>query len=186
MLAGLEGVEDLAMTTNGTLLAAYAERLRAAGLQRLNISLDTLDPVKFKEITRGGKLSLVLEGIWAALKAGFEGIKLNCVVQNSSGEEDARAVAAFGAEYGLKVRFIRNMDLANGKFWVVEGGSGGDCEHCNRLRLSSDGQVRPCLFSDIGFSVREMGAEQALLMAIEQKPKSGDTCRTVTFNQVGG
>jgi len=186
MLAGLAGVTDLAMTTNGTLLAQHAESLRDAGLQRLNISLDTLNPAKHKQVTRGGDLRQVLDGIQAALAAGFITIKLNCVVERSSAEADAQAVAAYGSELGLEARFIRRMDLAQGTFWTVEGGSGGDCRICNRLRLSSNGQIRPCLFSDIGFSVRELGARQALLKALAHKPESGNACLNSTFSQVGG
>jgi len=186
MLARLPGVKDLAMTTNGTLLAQHADSLRVAGLHRLNISLDTLNPIKYRQITRGGDLNLVLDGLQAALAAGFRRIKLNCVVENSLEEEDARSVAAFGQKHGLLVRYIRRMDLAKGVFWAVQGGSGGDCRICNRLRLSSNGQVRPCLFSDIGLSVRGLSARQALLKALAHKPESGDICLNTTFSQVGG
>jgi len=186
MLARLDGVADLAMTTNGTLLADLAGPLRAAGLKRVNISLDTLNAHRFRHMTRGGDLHSVIAGIKAAVKAGFEQLKLNCVVLESSAEDDARAVAAFGTQLGIRVRFIRRMDLASGRFWIVEGGSGGDCRVCNKLRLSSDGQVRPCLFSDIGFSVRELGARAALLAATEHKPESGQKCLNAAFYQVGG
>jgi cyclic pyranopterin phosphate synthase len=186
MLAELPGVGDLSMTTNGTLLAKYAEPLRRAGLQRVNVSLDTLDADRYRHLTRGGEIGDVLDGIQAARAAGFMQVKLNCVVRESSSEEDAQAVGAYGASLGVEVRFIRSMDLAGGKFWVVEGGTGGDCSNCNRLRLSSDGLVRPCLFSDIAFSVRELGAEAALLAAIDYKPESGQRCANAAFHQVGG
>jgi cyclic pyranopterin phosphate synthase len=186
MLAALPGVADLALTTNGTLLAELARPLRAAGLRRVNISLDTLDAGRYRLLTRGGALASALAGIQAARAAGLAPIKLNCVVLADSHEEDARAVAAFGAAHGFQVRFIRRMDLAHGQFWVVEGGMGGDCPACDRLRLSSDGLVRPCLFGDAGFSVRELGARAALLAAIEHKPQSGDTCQNAAFYQVGG
>jgi cyclic pyranopterin phosphate synthase len=185
-IARLDGVTDLAMTTNGTLLGKYAGHLRAAGLQRLNISLDTLDAERYRELTRGGELHDVLAGIHAAIAAGFDPIKINCVVEQDSAEKDARAVAAFAGEYGLGVRFIRSMDLALGRFWKVEGGTGGDCTLCDRLRLSSDGLIRPCLFSNIGYSVRDLGAASALLAAIRHKPESGERCLNSSFFRVGG
>jgi len=78
------------------------------------------------------------------------------------------------------------MNLVRGEFWVVEPGGGGDCARCNRLRLSSSGVVRPCLFSDVGFSVRELGPREALVRAIVAKPASGERCSTSTFSLIGG
>ncbi len=186
MLAEIEGITDLAMTTNGILLDEFAVALKQAGLHRLNISLDTLDATLFHETTRGGELQRVLDGIATAQAAGFERIKLNCVVAESAAEPDARAVAGYGAAHGLDVRFIRRMDLVNGKYWVVDGGSGGDCENCNRLRLTSNGMVKPCLFSDMGFSVRQLGAAEALRQAAAFKPESGERCLSAAFSQIGG
>jgi cyclic pyranopterin phosphate synthase len=185
-LAEVPGVADLSMTTNGTLLAQHASGLRAAGLHRVNISLDTTDPDRYRHLTRGGEVSQVLDGINAVLAAGFRQIKLNCVVTESSSETDAQTLRALGRQLGLEVRFIRRMDLAGGVFAPVEGGSGGDCRICNRLRLSSNGQIRPCLFSDLAFSVRELGARESLLRALAHKPESGDVCSNATISQVGG
>lgn len=185
MLAQIEGIRDLAMTTNGIRLAEFASPLAAAGLHRINISLDTLDPARFSQITRGGDLSQVLGGIEAARTAGLEPIKLNCVVRQSQDEPDALAVAEFGRQHGYEVRFIRQMNLAEGRFSVVIGGRGGDCPSCNRLRLSCDGRVRPCLFHDLQFSVREFGATGAMLRAIEAKPKCGGTSRSL-IHAIGG
>ncbi len=173
MLAGIAGIADLAMTTNGLLLADYAAPLRAAGIRRLNISLDAVDAGRFREITRGGDVQLVFAGIKAARQAGFEVIKLNCVINESPDEPDAVAVAAFGREQGLEVRYIRTMDLKSGRFWPVIGGSGGQCDACSRLRLSSDGRIFPCLFSNTSYSIREVGVEAALRLAVENKPQSG-------------
>ena len=186
MIRDIPGVEDLAMTTNGILLDQLAEELVEAGLMRVNISLDTLRPERFFEITRGGDLREVLRGIEAAAKAGLAPIKLNCVVLDSSDEPDARAVAEFGAERGLEVRFIKKMDSATGKFSVVDGGIGGDCPRCNRLRLSASGLVRPCLFSDMGFPVRELGAAEALRRAVENKPQAGGPCSENWIRATGG
>lgn len=181
MLAAIEGFHDLAMTTNGTLLPELAGPLRAAGILRLNISLDTLDPERYRLITRGGDLRQVLAGIDAAMAAGFHPIKLNCVVQESPNEPDATMVAAFARERNLEVRFIRRMDTRTGRFWRVIGGNGGHCAACNRLRVSSNGFVYPCLFSDLCFSVRELGPARALQFAVQGKPASGATSQTQFF-----
>jgi cyclic pyranopterin phosphate synthase len=186
MVASVGGVEDLAMSTNGVLLARFARSLAEAGLHRVNISLDTLDPQRYRDITRLGRLADVLEGIEEAERVGLRPIKLNCVVSKSSDEPDAVAVRRFAASRGLQVRFIRRMNLARGQFWPIEGGEGGNCRGCNRLRLSSDGFIRPCLFDDIAFSTRELGSETALRRAVENKPESGTSSRSNQFFSVGG
>ena len=186
MLAPIPGLRDLAMTTNGLLLAQFAAKLAEAGLRRVNVSLDTLDAARFREITRGGDLRQVLEGIAAADRAGLAPIRLNCVIEEHAGEEDARAVARWGRAKGFEVRFIRRMNLAEGRFLRVQGGAGGDCARCNRLRLSADGFLRPCLFSDLRISVRELGAERALEAAADCKPEAGSLNRTSLMHSIGG
>ncbi len=186
MLSKISGVNDLAMTTNAISLSKHADDLAAAGLNRVNISLDTLRPDAFKHITRGGDIRKVFEGIAAARSAGLTPIKLNCVVSQSSSEPDAREVNKYGQENNLEVRFIKQMNFAEGSFAVVEGGQGGDCPRCNRLRLSSDGLIRPCLFSDLGFSTRELGPSQAIERALAEKPESGGKCSHNWMRAVGG
>lgn len=186
MLAAIAGLEDLAMTTNGLLLAEHADRLAAAGLRRVNVSLDAIDPARYAAVTRGGHVAQALAGIAAARRAGLNPVKINCVVRSSSDEPDAREVAQFAAAEGLEARFIRQMDLATGRFTIVQGGSGGDCPRCNRLRLSSDGLVRPCLFSDLGFSVRQLGAAEALRRAVAEKPEAGTCCTGQRMYVIGG
>lgn len=186
LLAGIPGITDLGMTTNGILLAEHADALAAAGLHRVNVSLDTLDPARYAAITRGGDLRAVLAGIRAARESKLLPVKLNCVVERDANEPDARAVAAFAREHGFEARFIHRMDFASGSFSVVEGGRGGDCPRCNRLRLSANGMVRPCLFSDLGFSVRRLGAEQALRQAVTHKPEAGGPCSSNWIRAVGG
>lgn len=186
MLAQINGINDLAMTTNGILLPKYANDLAKAGLNRVNISLDTLDAEKYHQITRVGKLDDALKGIEEAKEAGLAPIKLNCVVKNSSNEPDAQQVAQFAKENDLQVRFIHEMDLEKGTFNVVEGGEGGNCALCNRLRLTASGDLNPCLFSEIGYNVRELGIEQAYELAIGNKPKSGHTNKKGNFYNIGG
>ena len=186
MLARIDGINDLAMTTNGVLLDQFAQPLKDVGLHRLNISLDSLAPVRYREKTRGGNLADVLRGLDAARAAGFKTIKLNCVIDERADEADAQAVKAFGEKQGYEVRFIRCMDIKNGTFWTVEGGDGGNCSVCNRLRLTSDGKIYPCLFNDIHYSVREVGIEPALRAAAGQKPESGHKSENNTFYAIGG
>jgi cyclic pyranopterin phosphate synthase len=185
-LAGIPGIRDLSLTTNGILLPALAGALKEAGLRRVNISLDTMDPERYREITRCGELEKALGGIDAAETAGLLPIKINCVVDQSSEEPDARAVRSFCERRRFDVRFIRRMDLEAGKYAVVEGGSGGDCTMCNKLRLSGDGQLRPCLFDDLAFSIRELGADAAIERAVAAKPEFGTRCGGYTFNRIGG
>jgi GTP 3',8-cyclase len=185
-LGGIHGIKDLSLTTNGILLAELAQPLRNAGLERVNISLDTMDPAKYREITRCGELEKVMEGIDAAESAGLSPIKINCVVKRSSDEADAQGVRAFCERRGFNVRFIHQMNLEAGEFSVVEGGTGGDCKLCNKIRLSSNGQLKPCLFDDLSFSVRELGAEQAIERALESKPEFGTRCIKYSFNMIGG
>ena len=186
MLAGIGGLKDLSMTTNGVLLKGYAKELKAAGLKRVNISLDSMDPEKYRWITRRGDLRDVLEGIDAAEEAGLLPIKINCVVKGSSGDPDAVRVRAFCEGRKFKVRFIREMNLENGEYAVVEGGTGGDCRICNKLRLSCDGNLRPCLFSDLSFSAKALGAEEAFRRAVDAKPLCGTRSCLGKFNFVGG
>lgn len=186
MIAHTEGVKDLALTTNGILLEQFAEPLAQAGLLRINISLDTLNPEKYKDITRGGDVAQVIKGIHAAQKAGLKPIKINCVVKSNSQEDDALEVRRFCEENGLQGRFIHQMNLADGVFAVVEGGSGGDCSHCNRLRLTSNGMLKPCLFSDMAYSIREHGIENAFTLALNAKPEKGTQNHSNCFNNIGG
>lgn len=186
MIASVNGVKDLSLTTNGIFLDELALPLKEAGLQRVNISLDTLNPEKFKEITRGGDIIRVFRGIEAAREAGLEPVKINCVVYKSSKEDDAQQVKEFCRTNKLQVRFIHQMNLETGEFSVVEGGEGGNCRLCNRLRITANGMVKPCLFDEQEFSVREMGAERALLGALNIKPLNGCLNTKGSFYNIGG
>jgi cyclic pyranopterin phosphate synthase len=185
-IACIEGINDFGLTTNGILLSGFAADLAAAGLHRINVSLDTLDPVKYRAITRGGEIHKVFEGIEAALKAGLTPIKINCVVRQSSDEPDAKEVAEFCLKNGLEARFIHEMSLSEGFFTIVENGHGGDCRNCNRLRLTASGVIRPCLFSDLQFNTRELGIREALEKAVGMKPEKGSVNMNGGFHSIGG
>jgi len=186
MIASVPGIKDLALTTNGLLMQDFALPLAKAGLKRINVSLDTLDPEKFSVLTRGGNLDQVFAGIEAAKRAGLKPIKVNCVIKSDIQEPDALAVRDFCVKMGLEGRFIKQMDLQNGHFEVVNGGSGGDCASCNRLRLTSNGMVKPCLFSNEEFSIRELGVRQAIECALDVKPAKGFKNLHNCFHNIGG
>jgi len=185
-LARIDGIDELTMTTNGMLLEQFAHPLVEAGLGRVNVSLDTTDPHRYRQITRGGDVRMVLAGIEAAQMAGLNPVKLNCVVGEFADPHDVELVRDFGRRNGLIVRAIRLMHFESGCFSVVEGGTGGDCQRCNRLRLSSDGMIRPCLFSDICFCVRSLGPQRAIERAVAEKPQAGGPCRHNWMHGIGG
>lgn len=185
-LGKIDGITDLSITTNGILLEKYAADLKAAGLHRVNISLDTMNPMQFRYITRGGNIEDVIKGIDAALKVGLTPVKLNCVIKDTSSSPDAQAVKEFAKSRGIQVRFIHQMDLSAGHFSVVEGGSGGDCAICNRLRLTANGKIKPCLFNDQEYDVRKLGASEAIRRAVENKPACGSHNLSGQFYNIGG
>jgi len=182
----IKGIKDLSMTSNGILLEEFAQPLKEAGLQRINISLDTIDPARYYELTRGGDINKVMKGIAAAKSAGLMPIKINCVINESSDEPDATGVKDYCKKQNIEVRFIHRMNLTKGHFSIVEGGTGGNCAMCNKLRLSSDGKLRPCLFNDIAINIREHGFEKAFDLAVSQKPECGTVSIQNKFNEIGG
>ena len=185
-VANITGIKDLGLTTNGMLLEEFAFPLAEAGLHRINISLDTMDPVRYRDITRGGNLSKVINGIEAARTAGLEPIKINCVIRNSTEEKDAMGVRDFCGRNCYEARFIHQMNLEDGCFTIVENGHGGDCRNCDRLRLTANGKIKPCLFSNLEFDIRSMGIIPALEAAVEAKPEKGTVNTSDFFHNIGG
>lgn len=121
MLAGVEGITDLALTTNGSLLAKKAEALRAAGLRRLTVSLDSVDEDTFRKMADVAMpLSCVLDGIAAATRAGFAPIKLNAVIQRGVNDEGIVDLAAYAREHGHIARFIEYMDVGTTNSWKLD------------------------------------------------------------------
>jgi GTP 3',8-cyclase len=199
-LSAIEGLQDLCLTTNGALLAERSDALRQAGLRRINISVDTLDADKFKRMTKRGDLTKVIEGIFAAQRAGLAPIKLNAVVERGVNDDDILPLVEFAREHGFGMRFIEYMDVGNSNNWTstklvskkeiietiharyplreigrdqgsapsvdyefVDGG--GDigviasvtepfCSSCTRIRLTADGKLVTCLFSQAGHDVK--------------------------------
>jgi cyclic pyranopterin phosphate synthase len=186
MLASIPEIEEIGMTTNGVLLPKYAKELKDAGLKRVNISLDTLNHEKFKKITRLGELDEVLKGIDAALEAKLLPVKINFVRIPGENKEDEQAVRDFCAQKNLKLRLIRQMDLRTGEFYSVEGGKGGICDICNRLRLTADGFIVPCLHSNLRYNTRELGIEEAFKQAVKYKPEKGIGTDSHEFSNIGG
>ena len=185
MLAAIEGLEDLSMTTNGILLSKFAVDLKKAGLKRINISLDTVNPEQYCQITRNGDLAQVLEGIEAARSAGLEPIKINCVLLGQP-DDETKKLKQFCEDCGLSLRFIHQMNLKTGEFSTIEGGEGGNCKKCNRVRLLANGDIKPCLFSDFAYNIRKLGHQEALNLALGNKPKSGTYNQSGEFYNIGG
>jgi cyclic pyranopterin phosphate synthase len=223
-MAGLRGMESMGLSTNGSRLKPMAGRLKQAGIQALNVSLDSLNADTYRRIT-GGNLSEVLAGIDAACEAGFRNIKLNCVLMRGVNEQDIWPLIHFAAEHHLILRFIELMPLTLGSVLSEENflsvgeamsiirerdelivepklnlGNGpavyyrlknrnvrvgfigaitnlGFCEACNKMRLTADGKIRPCLGNhgevDLKPALRAMSSEtveELFLQALRDKP----------------
>jgi len=117
-LSRIDGLDDICLTTNGSLLEEQAKSLAAAGLKRINVSLDTLDRAKFKRITNRGNLSQVLAGIFEAIAQGLQPVKINAVVVRGENEHDVVRLADFSRKYGFEMRFIEYMDVGNVNEWT--------------------------------------------------------------------
>lgn len=202
-LRAVPGITDLALSTNGTLLADHAEALKAAGLMRVNVSLDSLRPAVFRAISGRNDLDRVIAGITAARAAGLQPIKINVVVMRNTNDDELPAMLDFADEHGAQVRFIEYMPLGLGQRWAASyvgreeileriathlasepprrqpgdtatyyalrnGGEAGVispvscrfCDLCNRLRLTADGKLRPCLTSEGEVDLRDALAPQ--------------------------
>jgi GTP 3',8-cyclase len=221
----IKGIKDLSLTTNGVLLKEYAEALVAAGLRRINISLDTLKPDRFAYITRRDRFEEVWEGIEEALRHGLSPIKVNVVVIKGLNDDEIKDFARLSLTYPLHIRFIEFMPLGEGNGWIgreavpssrimeeikeigeliplgphanggparryyIKGGKGEIgfispisshfCAQCNRLRLTPDGKIRTCLFSDEEIDLKaalrraesEATIKEILYQALQIKPE---------------
>jgi cyclic pyranopterin phosphate synthase len=228
-LGALDGLEDLTLTTNGTLLTRYARSLKEAGVTRVNISLDTLDADRFKRITRVGDINKTLLGIDAALDAGFRRIKINSVILKNRNHDEVLDLVEFVKDRGLDISFIEEMPLgiigdhdrevtyyssdeilrdleghmeilptteqtggpsryyllsdSKTRIGFISPHSHNFCEHCNRVRLTSEGRLLLCLGQEHSVDLRRVvrgnpGNDEALTRAIIQsmeiKPRGHD------------
>jgi cyclic pyranopterin phosphate synthase len=121
LIAARPAIRDLALTTNGVLLARQADALRAAGLHRLTVSLDTLRRDRFQALARFDELPAVLAGIDAAARAGFDALKIDTVVLRGRNDDELAALVAFGKTVGAEVRFIEYMDVGGATHWSMDG-----------------------------------------------------------------
>jgi len=188
MIRRIPDIWEVALTTNGILLPALAADLKAAGLDRLNISLDTLNPGKYRRLTRIGRLEDALAGIDAAGQAGFVNTKLNMVLMPKFNLDELPALRRFCREKGLILQRIQSYSLQERKNspsrYAAE--RPGSCRDCNRIRLTSDGFLKPCLFSDREFALDFQDLGACLQKAVRAKPRHGSLCLSRENWQIGG
>ena len=235
--AAVPGIREVCLTTNGLLLPQLASQLREAGVTRLNLSLDTLDPDKYAYITRIGKLEDFRAGLDAAYKAGFEKIKINAVLIGGFNDDEIEALAKLTLEYPLDMRFIELMPMydsgdfgkaayipysrvleklpeavpvpqdggvaklyrlpgAKGNIGLISPVSAHFCGECNRIRLTADGKLKPCLHAPDEYSIKGLdfdGTKAVFEQAIWNKPAWHGDLDAVhrsqagrNMNQIGG
>lgn len=189
MLHQIDNLQELTMTTNGILLQKYAKQLSQAGLNRVNISLDTLDPEKYRQITRGGDIQQVFAGIEAAITYNLRPVKINTVIMQDWNWDELPLLQEFARSKGLDIQYIRHMNLNNRQdidttSWEAQRPP--PCEKCNRLRLTADGHLKPCLFSDIEIKVDLDNISDCFQKAVWEKPELGYCSIQRTMNEIGG
>jgi len=242
-LAGIPGVDDLSMTTNGVLLALTAAELKEAGMKRVNISLDAMDRDCYRQIAGADMLSRVIDGMHRALEVGLAPVRINCVVVRDVNLSQVAALAEMSLRLPVAVRFIEycptsrltgpascyvpNSDVrgiiesrfgplsnlvvpdsggpaayfkienAVGAVGFISGRSSVFCEHCTRLRLSSDGKIKPCLYGGHYYDVKKLlhagAADDAILSVLRralrekgQYTKLNATAGDFLMQQIGG
>lgn len=188
MLASLPRVEELCLTTNGSRLAELAELLAESGLDRVNVSIDSLIAERYAKITGGGNLRNVLRGVDAALANGLGPVKVNMVLLPETTAEEVTAMRQFCDKKGMPLQRISLFHLQDGKesHNTITAERPPRCEHCNRLRLTSDGFLKPCLFSEQEVKVAFDDIRGSLIRAVLLKPKEGTKCSSRTMHQIGG
>ncbi len=185
MLAATEGLEQLAMTTNATLLAPLAAPLRGAGLKSVNISLCSLEAARYRELTRGGDIEAALAGLRAALDAGLP-VKVNMVVLGDTPEEEVALMKSFCASRGARLQLIDHYKLTEQKKNRSAFDRPPSCDNCDRIRLTADGMLKPCLHTDDEVRLDFTKPEESLKQAILRKPRRGGACTNRVMPQIGG
>ena len=212
--SAVKGIDEVCITTNGTLLPEMAAELKAAGVNRVNISLDTLSGEKYAYMSRRGKLDSALKGIEAAIDVGFEKVKINTVLIGGFNDDEISSLAELTVRYPLDLRFIELMPMYDGgyfdeksyvssevvikalpklipqkaadgvaRLYKIPGAMGNIgiispisnhfCAACDRIRVTADGKVKPCLHSNVEYSLKGKNMEemeQILKSAILSKP----------------
>ena len=199
--AAVEGIREVCLTTNGLLLPQLAPELKAAGVKRINLSLDTLDPEKYAYITRIGQLEHFRVGLKAALEADFEKVKLNAVLIGGFNDDEIIPLAELTKAYPVDMRFIELMPIQDhdefgesayvpysrvleklpeavpvekdggvAKLYRLPGALGNIglispinahfCGECNRIRLTADGKLKPCLHSPVEYSIKGLNRDE--------------------------
>ncbi len=186
--AQITGLKEITLTTNGSLLnRQMAYRLKDAGLHRLNISLDTLNTAHFTKITGGGALKDVYRGIAAAKLAGLSPIKINMVISDSSKPSELAQMRAFTEKHGLLLQTIGQYTLDDKqKDAKVESDRPTSCGKCNRLRLTCDGYILPCLFSNNDIKVDFQNIQASIKAAVLGKPRRGESRSNRPMVAIGG
>lgn len=235
-IASIEEIKEVCLTTNGVLLSELAVPLVKAGVNRINISLDTLHPKKYEYMTKRNRQEQALQGLKSALLAGFEQVKVNVVLIRGFNEDEIVDLANLTKKYPIDVRFIEWMPMyenkelknesflpcesvlfylpeaipikqqtgvaklyrlpnAKGNIGLISPISNHFCASCNRLRLTADGKLKPCLHSSQEFSIKgkdDIGMLQQFQKAILEKPERHQLSTSVrssagrNMNQIGG
>jgi cyclic pyranopterin phosphate synthase len=200
-------LDDISMTSNAVLLSEKAQQLKKAGLDRINISLDTLKPEKFKKITRRDNLAEVLKGISAALNAGLDPVKLNVVVMRGVNDDELFDFVELSRKKNLSISTKEIKELISEKYQLLPAVSKGSgpavyfkiegaagklgfisalsehfCSSCNRLRLTADGKFKPCLASNQEVKLAGIN-EKEIIAAYRQALKIKPACHNLNFEQ---
>lgn len=231
-LSAIPGIDDIALTTNGIYLAQRAQALKDAGITRVNISLDSLQPERFAQITRGGNLNRVLDAFDRSYEVGFDPIKINVVLMKGFNEDEIDDFLRLSMERPVTVRFIEYMPIGHegddwkasylplervldrckangwdavplpgkikgngpaenfqipgalGAFGLIHPVSDHFCQSCNRLRLTADGNLKPCLYWIDEFNVRQaLGDEQKMVelfrRVLDAKPETHEMAQAL-------
>jgi GTP 3',8-cyclase len=186
MIKTVKGIEHLGMTTNGVLLDKFADPLKKAGMDSVNISMDTLNPIRYKKITRTGDISHTLRGIDAAIIAGFDKIKINVVVMENTPDDEIKKMKNFCLEKGLTLQLINHYDLSADKENIYKFNRPPKCAVCNRIRLTADGILKPCLHSNQEIPVNPEDIIASLKDTILEKPENGSVCTNRNMIEIGG
>ncbi|WP_300369866.1 GTP 3',8-cyclase MoaA [Brachyspira sp.] len=185
MIRSIEKIETIAMTTNAVMLYDIAKRLKEAGLNSINISLDTLDSERYKYITRGGSLYDAMKGIKKASELGFQ-LKINVVIYDDKTKEELALINEYASNLNAKVQTIQYYNLNEQKLDAIDYDRPAKCKFCNRIRLLSDGYLLSCLHSNIKFKLDFNDIRSSIIKCIDYKPENGTYSDVESLSMIGG